>query len=180
MDGPPADGSLGGFQKELDELDAYTEREVTLGRPTARLPRQGPIAAVLGAIAQSVARGRIRQDELHAAVTEVGLPARLYGVLRAHLDGLNVAIVDDDEPAEDSESADGGFIQDGLTTFLGQAGRHRILTAKEERRLAAVINEGALAQQWLDTGRVPPEAVSDLTRKVLPPIGPRMSSPDAT
>ena len=35
-----------------------------------------------------------------------------------------------------------------------------------ERRLAAIINEGALAQQWLDTGPVPPDAVSDLTSKV--------------
>lgn len=72
----------------------------------------------------------------------------------------------EDGAEEDGESADAGFNQDGLTTFLGQAARHRVLTAADERRLAAVISEGALAQQWLDTGRVPPGAVGDLTRKV--------------
>lgn len=80
---------------------------------------------------------------------------------RAQLDGLGVAIVVDDDAEEDSGSADAGFDQDGLTTFLGQVGRHRVLSAAEERRLAAVISEGGLARQWLESGRAPASAEAD-------------------
>lgn len=120
---------------------------------------------MLDALAAPLARGRVREDELHAAITDVALPARLYGALRAQLDELEVAVVAEDD-AEDTERPDPGFNQDGLTTFLGQAGRHRVLTAADERHLAAIISKGALAKQWLDTGRVPPDAVGDLTGEV--------------
>jgi RNA polymerase primary sigma factor len=115
----------------------------------------------MGVLGPLIMGGRVQEDDLHRVVQELRLPARFFADVIAHLDAVGVVVVDGDDSSDDA-----GFDRDGLSVFFERAAAHRILTAAEERELARSIAEGRLAQDWLDSGRVPDHAVPDLRRKV--------------
>jgi hypothetical protein len=123
---------------------------------------QTPLGAATEALGPLIVDGRLREADLHRTVDALRLPARFFADLVVHLQSLGVTVF-----APDDEEDDGsGFDRKGLAVFLECAGRHPILTAEDERRLAGVLAEGRLAQEWLDSGQVPEEAVADFRRKV--------------
>jgi RNA polymerase primary sigma factor len=117
----------------------------------------------MGALAPAICGGRVKEADLHCVVEELRLPARFFVELTTHLDAIGVTVV----AAEIDEGDDHtGFDRDGLSVFLERVGGHPILTAKEERDLAAIIGVGRLAEQWLASGQVPQDAIPELQRKV--------------
>ena len=114
------------------------------------------------ALGSAICDGRVKEADLNCVVEELRLPARFFAELTAHLDGIGVVVVPDDVDGHEDNT---GFDRDGLSVFLERVGGHRILTAKEERDLAAIIGVGRLAEQWLASGRVPEDAIPELQRQ---------------
>jgi RNA polymerase primary sigma factor len=123
----------------------------------------------LVAIATEWAEGNTLPRSMFAqAVSEVGLPARLYRSALGVLEAAGIRIVDDvDEAGDvDADAAPGRGGVDGFGHFMRQTA-HRVLTAEEEQAIGKRMDEGRLAQALLDERRdLPPGMLAQLRRKV--------------
>ena len=94
-------------------------------------------------------RGLVEEGELETLAFEHDLDDEDLRALRAELAAREVEIsrAEDEEAAEDDVApveADAGAVTttDSLTLFMGEIGRHKLLTAAEEVELAKRIERG--------------------------------------
>lgn len=119
--------------------------------------------------------GFLAAKVLDTIVDEVDLCARDYGRLLYELDRLGITVHPDDE-GEDVVAGDDDIAQapsddldatgpvDGFGEFMRRS-RHPVLTAEEERDLAATIESGELAARALE-GEIPASARQELEARV--------------